>query len=197
MTSRRRALALLGLGGLALAACAHSGPTRLYTMAPRPAPAGVPLSRPPPPLRILGVRLPAAFDQLEVIRPVAGGRLAYSDFDRWAAAPGRLAEEALSRDLQQRLPGLMLDPSPSVGPPSLRAMRVTMLSLESGPDGVQASVVVEIHAAAGDPAGGLWPMTLSAPAQPESPELQVELWSRLIADLADRTAEILRRSPQG
>jgi uncharacterized lipoprotein YmbA len=184
--------AALGLILLALAGCATSGPTRLYTLTPLPpAAATVGSTAALPPVRVLGVRLPPAFDRLEVVRLGQAGRVELSDFDRWAAAPGALAAETFGRDLELRLPGLIVAPPFGAAPTATRTVVVVVTGLEPTSDGVLASAYVEIHAPPGDPAAGAWPASVRIAQAPGSAERQVDLWSRLVAALADQTAQRL------
>ena len=188
----------LGLCALALCGCASSAPTRLYVISPRP-PAALPIGTGAalPPLQVLEVRLPAAFDRLEIVRLGQSDRVELSDFDRWAAPPGALASEAFRRDLAARLPGTT--PSPPLGSPSptARVLRVVVTSLERRPDGILASAVIEVRAPPGDPAAGTWPVSALLPEPAASPERQADLWSQIIAALADQAAERLQRGPVG
>jgi len=181
---------------MALGGCASSGPTRLYTISPLAAaatPSAPTVSLPS--LRVLDVRLPAAFDRLEVAWLGSSDRVELSDFDRWAAPPGALAQEAFGRDLELRLPGLTLLPPGGAAPSTVREVRVVVTSLERGSSGVQAHALVEIVAPAADPTRGSWPATVWIPEEHGSAAWQADLWSRLIAALADQAADRLRRSP--
>jgi uncharacterized lipoprotein YmbA len=194
--TRRQVLASIGLFGALLGGCASSGPTRLYAISPvaaaaAPAPPSAPLA----PVRVLEVRLPAAFDRLEMAWLGPSDRIELSDFDRWAAPPGAMAQEAFGRDLELRLPGLTLLPPGSVEPAGGRVVRVVVTSLERGPGGVQAHALLEIRAPAGDWASRSWSASVWVPDDHGSAAWQADLWSRVIAALADQVADRLRGSP--
>src|SRR6202140_158761 len=85
-----------------LGAC-HSAPTRIYSIDP-----AVPATRIDvyyaPALRVDTLNVPASWDRIEILKLSAAGTLQISDFDHWAAPLAQMARQALSDDLDQRLP---------------------------------------------------------------------------------------------
>src|SRR5271155_2799531 len=100
----RRALpiALAGTLALALDACSSS-PTKIYTID-----AALPQvhidAYSGPPLRVDNLNVPAGWDRIEILTASGPGTLKIQDFDHWSAPLARLARQALSEDLDQRLP---------------------------------------------------------------------------------------------
>ena len=87
---------------VALGGCL-SGSTRIYTLG-----AAAPASHidfyHAPALRIDTLNVPASWDRIEILTSSSAGTLQISDFDHWAAPLAQMARQALSDDLDQRLP---------------------------------------------------------------------------------------------
>jgi len=120
----KRARALLA--ATALAACAHSDPTRFWTLEPL---AGAPEPAVVAPVRVDGVRIPLTLDRQEVVQTVGEGRVAVRDFDRWSAPLGSLMRQTLTQDLLARLPaGSVIFPA-APKPANARGIVVDVLDL--------------------------------------------------------------------
>lgn len=112
---RIRRLLLIALAVL-LASCGTSPPTRFFTLA-RVSPAGRSAPRPPFPIQVNAVHIPAVLDRSEIVRQTGSDTLLISGQDRWGAPIGEMARNVLAQDLAERLPQgsviLPLAPAPS------------------------------------------------------------------------------------
>lgn len=99
-----------------LMSCGTSPPTRFFTLA-RVSPAGRSAPKPPFPIQVNAVHIPAVLDRSEIVRQTGSDTLAISGQDRWAAPFGEMARNVLAQDLAERLPQgsviLPLAPAPS------------------------------------------------------------------------------------
>jgi uncharacterized lipoprotein YmbA len=96
------AVALVGTFALLLGAC-HSSPTKIYTI-DAVSPATRTNTYSAPPLRVDTLNIPASWDRIEILTFSAAGALEIHDFDHWSAPLAQIARQALSNDLDQRLP---------------------------------------------------------------------------------------------
>ena len=93
------------LGGAAivsLCAC-HSATTRLFEVDPTSPTARLD-SYQAPAVRIDAVSVPASWDRIEILTPSLSGKFEIRDFDHWSAPLAQLTRQALSDDLERRLP---------------------------------------------------------------------------------------------
>jgi uncharacterized lipoprotein YmbA len=186
--------AVVGAAAL-LAACAHTPPTRFFTLDPAPAGAGAP---PPvyagPPVRVLAVNLPPEMDRPELVSRRGGDQLGVDDFAHWAAPVGELARTALAADLAARLPqGRVVFPGAARLEPS-RDLTVSVLDFEVA--GGQATIDASwtLATAGGRPAPGQatgGTLRLTAPAAGVGSAATARALSALLASLADRLAATL------
>src|SRR5258706_9204092 len=87
---------------VALAGC-RSASTRIYTLGPVASASHIDVYHAPA-LRVDTLNVPASWDRIEILRLSAAGTLQISDFDHLAAPLAQMARQALSDDLDQRLP---------------------------------------------------------------------------------------------
>jgi uncharacterized lipoprotein YmbA len=103
MNNVRASWWLAGCAAAAALCGCRSAPTRIFTLAP-----ATPISHidvyHAPALRVDTLSLPAGWDRIEILKPSAAGTLQISDFDHWAAPLSQIARQALSEDLDLRLP---------------------------------------------------------------------------------------------
>jgi uncharacterized lipoprotein YmbA len=171
---------------VALGGC-RSASTRIYTLGPT-APASHIDVYHAPALRIDTLNVPASWDRIEILKLSAAGTLQISDFDHWAAPLAQMARQALSDDLDQRLPsGSVI--YPRLPKPS-GALGVNVDILDFNIVGSQASMRASwIIAASGDAPGARRSATeLRSSMGSEDPAAVVHAWSDLIGKLADRIA---------
>jgi hypothetical protein len=104
MISGRRTLiaALVGALAASLMSC-HSAPTRIHTLYAVP-PASPIRVYAGPAIRIDAVHVPASLDRIEVMSDIGAGELKINEMDHWAAPLSRIAVQALSADMIERLP---------------------------------------------------------------------------------------------
>lgn len=187
-----RGAAALGVACTLLAACASSPATRYYALtAPAPAaPAASAASYAGLPIEVRAVQVPPAMDRLELIRELSPGEFAVLDFDHWAAPLGRLARQALSEDLVQRLPKDRVVVPGAAWPAERASLSVDVLSFDKR-DG-QASMVAS-WALSQPPASGAAPAPIGATVRVVAPASAdaagtAQAWSLLMAQVADRIA---------
>ena len=87
---------------MSLGGC-RSAPTRIYTLGPAAPVSHIDVYQAPA-LRIDTLNVPASWDRIEILKPSQAGSLQISDFDHWAAPLTQMARQALSDDLDLRLP---------------------------------------------------------------------------------------------
>ena len=204
--ARRRHLNGLGLvsAALLLGACAGSPATRYFTLSAVAPPTDASHSTPSvayrgPPVEVRSVQIPPSMDRLEMVRELSPGQLDILDFDHWAAPLGRLARQAITEDLTQRLPKDKVAIPGASWPEGRAPLTIDILSFRNA-DGAAS---MELS----------WALRLPAPASTDSipppaqtgsaplgGTLRVEMvsgsdasataqaWSALLAKVADRIA---------
>ena len=171
---------------VALGGC-RSASTRIYALAPA-APASHIDVYHAPALRVDTLNVPASWDRIEILKLSAAGTLQISDFDHWAAPLAQMARQALSDDLDQRLPsGSVI--YPRLPKPS-GALGVNVDILDFNIVASQASMRASwIIAPSGDAAGAKRSAAeLRSPMSCEDPAAVAHAWSELIGQLADHIA---------
>jgi uncharacterized lipoprotein YmbA len=171
---------------MALGGC-RSAPTRIYTLGPTAPVSHIDVYQAPA-LRVDTLNLPASWDRIEILEPSAAGTLQISDFDHWAAPLAQMARQALSDDLDQRLPSGSIiyprlpKPSGALGVnvdilefnivASQASMRASWIIVPSGDAQRAKRSTAELRSSTGS----------------EQPAAVVHAWSDLIGQLADRIA---------
>jgi uncharacterized lipoprotein YmbA len=171
---------------VALGGC-RSASTHIYTLGPAAPASHIDLYHAPA-LRVDTLNVPASWDRIEILKLSAAGTLQISDFDHWAAPLGQMARQALSDDLDQRLPaGSVI--YPRLPKPS-GALGVNVDILDFNIVASQASMRASwIIAPSGDAPGAKRSATeLRSPMSAEDPAAVAHAWSDLIGQLADRIA---------
>ena len=171
---------------VAIGGC-RSAPTRIYTLGP-----AAPASRidvyHAPALRVDTLNVPASWDRIEILTPSAAGALKIRDLDHWAAPLAQMTRQALSEDLDQRLPsGSVIYPRlPKPG----GALGVNIDILEFNIVASQALMRASwIIVPAGDvPGAKRSAAELRSSMSSEEPAAVAHAWSDLIGQLADRIA---------
>src|SRR5882757_4237473 len=187
MNKVRTAWRVIGYAvAVTLGAC-HSAPTRIYGIDP-----AVPATRidnyQAPALRIDTLNVPASWDRIEILSLSPAGKLQISDFDHWAAPLAQMARQALSDDLDRRLPsGSVI--YPRLPKPS-GALGVNVDILEFNIVASQASMRASwLIAPFGNVQGAKRNTAqLHSSMSSEDPESVAHAWSNLIGLLADRIA---------
>jgi uncharacterized lipoprotein YmbA len=171
---------------VSLGAC-HSAPTRIYGIDP-----SVPAARidtyQAPALRVDSVSVPASWDRLEILESSAAGKLELSEFDHWSAPLAQIVRQALSADLDQRLPpGSVIYPRL---PKSNGALGVDVDILEFSAMGSQASMRASwvIVSPAGSQSTKRGVASLRGAVASTEPAAIAHAWSEMIGRLADRIA---------
>jgi uncharacterized lipoprotein YmbA len=171
---------------IAIGGCS-SGSTRIYTLAPA-APASHIEVHHAPALRVDTLNVPASWDRIEILRPSAGGSLQLSDFDHWAAPLPQMARQALSEDLDLRLPpGSLI--YPRLPKPS-NALGVDIDILDFNIVGSQATMQASwTIVPSGDAQGAKRnAASLRSTMSSADPAAVAHAWSDLIGQLADHVA---------
>jgi uncharacterized lipoprotein YmbA len=173
------------MAALTLGAC-QSAATRIYNLDP------VPATRldayEAPPIRIDTLSVPASWDRIEILGLSAAGKLEISEFDHWSAPLAQIARQALSEDLDQRLP------SGSVIYPRLPkpdgALGVDVDILEFSAVGSQVSMRASwlIVPPAGSQRAKRSVTSLHVAIGSSEPPAVAHAWSELIGRLADQIA---------
>jgi uncharacterized protein len=171
---------------MAVAGC-RSASTRIYALAPA-APASHIDVYHAPALRVDTLSVPASWDRIEILRLSAAGTLQISDFDHWAAPLAQLARQALSEDLDQRLPsGSVIYPR-LPKPSGALGVNVDILyfNIVASQASMQASWII---IPAGDVQGAKRTAALFRSSMSSvEPGAVAHAWSDLIGQLADRIA---------
>jgi uncharacterized lipoprotein YmbA len=165
----------------------RSASTRIYTLGPA-APASHIDVYHAPALRVDTLNVPASWDRIEILKLSASGTLQISDFDHWAAPLAQMARQALSDDLDQRLPsGSVI--YPRLPKPS-GALGVNVDILDFNIVASQASMRASwIIAPSGDAPGAKRSAAeLRSSMSSVDPAAVAYAWSDLIGQLADRIA---------
>jgi uncharacterized lipoprotein YmbA len=171
---------------VALGGC-RSAATRIYTLGPA-APASHIDSYHAPALRVETLNVPASWDRMEILTVSAAGTLQISDFDHWAAPLAQMARQALSDDLDQRLPsGSVIYPRL---PKPTGALGVNVDILEFNIVASQASMRASwIIVPSGDSQGVKRSAAeLRSSMSSEDPAAVAHAWSDLIGQVADHIA---------
>ena len=180
------AVALVGTMALMLGAC-HSSPTRIYTI-DAISPATRAAAYPAPPLRVDTLNIPASWDRMEILTVSSAGALEIHDFDHWSAPLAQIARQALSNDLDQRLPpGSVIYPRLSK---SNGALGVNVDILDFSVAGSQAVMRASWWVV---PTGGMANAKRSAASLNTSlssaePTAVARAWGELLGQLADHIA---------
>lgn len=171
---------------IALGGC-RSAATRIYSLEPA-APASHIDVYHAPALRIDTLSIPSSWDRIEILKPAAAGTLQIGDFDHWAAPLTQMARQALSDDLDRRLPsGSVI--YPRLPKPS-GALGVNVDILEFNIVASKASMRASwLIAPFGNTQGAKRNAAeLNSSMSSEDPESVAHAWSSLIGLLADRIA---------
>ena len=171
---------------VALGGC-RSASTRIYTLGPAAPTSHIDVYHAPA-LRVDTLNVPASWDRIEILKLSATGTLQISDFDHWAAPLAQMARQALSDDLDQRLPaGSVI--YPRLPKPS-GALGVNVDILDFNIVASQASMRASwIIAPSGDAPGAKRSAAeLRSSMSSEDPAAVAHAWSELIGQLADRIA---------
>jgi uncharacterized lipoprotein YmbA len=171
---------------VALAGC-RSASTRIYTL-DTTAPASHVDVYHAPALRVDTLNVPASWDRMEILMLSAAGTLQISDFDHWAAPLAQMARQALSDDLDQRLPtGSIIYPRL---PKPIGALGVNVDILEFSIVASRASMRASwLIVPSGDAQGAKRSTTeLHSSMSSENPAAVARAWSDLIGQLADHIA---------
>jgi uncharacterized protein len=180
------AVALVGMFALMISGC-HSSPTKIYTI-DAVSPATRTNTYAAPPLRVDTLNIPASWDRIEILTVSATGALEIRDFDHWSAPLAQMARQALSNDLDQRLPpGSVIYPRLSK---SSGALGVNVDILEFSVAGSQATMraswwVVPTGAKANAKRSATSLNTSVPSAEPAS---VARAWGQLLGQLADHIA---------
>jgi uncharacterized protein len=180
------AIVLVGMFALMTSGC-HSAPTKIYTID-----AVSPTTRTntyvAPPLRVDTLNIPASWDRIEILTVSATGALQIHDFDHWSAPLAQIARQALSNDLDQRLPtGSVIYPRLSK---SSGALGVNVDILEFSVAGSQAVMRASWWVV---PTGGMANAkrsvaSLNASLSSVEPAAVARAWGELLGQLADHIA---------
>ena len=186
--SRRIAGAAGLCAGIALCcSCSLSAPTEFLTLQPvAPDALSAPIRADP--IRVIAVHVPPWLDRLEVARPTGGDSIAVEEFERWSAPVGDLALTALTKDLADRLTGVLVLPARAAAPPATRDVSVDLVSLV--PHG--GSIELDATATVTDARSGALilslPFHLQGFASPTDAADEALVLDRFIGQLADRLA---------
>jgi uncharacterized protein len=174
-----------GAVAITLGAC-HSAPTRIYGIEST-VPSTHIDSYQAPALRVDTLNVPASWDRIEILS-FSAGTLQISDFDHWSAPLAQIARQALSVDLDQRLPsGSVIYPRL---PKTNGALGVNVDILEFNVVGSQALMHASwlIVPAAGSQSAKRSVASLHGAMTSTEPATIAHAWSELIGQLADLIA---------
>jgi uncharacterized lipoprotein YmbA len=165
----------------------RSASTRIYTLGPAAPASHIGLYHAPA-LRVDTLNVPASWDRIEILKLSAAGTLQISDFDHWAAPLAQMARQALSDDLDQRLPaGSVIYPR-LPKPSGALGVNVDILyfNIVASQASMRASWII---APSGDAPGAKRSAAeLRSPMSAEDPAAVAHAWGDLIGQLADRIA---------
>jgi uncharacterized lipoprotein YmbA len=169
-----------------LGAC-QSSPTRIHGLD-----LAVPATRmetyQAPPLRVDTVNVPASWDRIEMLDLSAPGRLGINEFDHWSAPLAQITRQALSGDLDRRLPpGSVIYPRL---PKPNGALGVDVDILDFAVKGSQASMQASwtIVPATGSQSAKRSVALLQSAMTSTEPAAIARAWSELLGQLADHIA---------
>jgi len=183
MTCARLAVMLLALG---LAACGTTPPTRYLMLAVSPG-AATDQAGDGLVLRPAVVRWPAAFDRLEVARPIGEVGVKVESLARWSAAPAQLAATTLTADLMGRLPGAVVAPWSETATPEAVVVTAQVEALDERPSGYAMTAAVSVARGA---VVRRWTFQADAPGA-HDPEGEARAVSQLLGALAEQIARAL------
>jgi uncharacterized lipoprotein YmbA len=137
--------------------------------------------------------VPAGWDRIEILRPSLDGSLEISEFDHWSAPLREAAQQALSADLNDRLPSGSIIYPRLPKPKAAWGIDVDILefTLAGSHASMQASWVITPGApspAAPSIAAKRSEALLQCPMSSAQPAAVVRAWSELIGQLADHIA---------
>jgi uncharacterized lipoprotein YmbA len=187
MKNIRTAWALMGCAVAVMLAACHSSPTRIYSVE-AVSPATRMGTYPAPPLRIDTLSVPASWDRIEILSVSGTGNLEIREFDHWSAPLAQGARQALSSDLDQRLPsGSVIYPRL---PKPNGALGVNVDILEFNIAGSQASMRASwvIFPFVGSQSAKRGVVSLHSSMTSTEPAAVARAWSELIGQMADRIA---------
>jgi uncharacterized protein len=170
-----------------LGAC-HSSPTRIYSVE-AVSPAARMGTYQAPPLRIDTLSVPASWDRIEILGFSGTGKIEIRDFDHWSAPLAQVVRQALSNDLDQRLPsGSVI--YPRLPKPANGALGVDVDILEFNIAASQASMraswVIVSDVSSQSAKRGVAAFHSSVTST--EPAAVAQAWGVLIGQLADRIA---------
>jgi uncharacterized protein len=171
---------------VALGGC-RSVSTRIYTLGPAAPASHIDLYHAPA-LRVDTLNVPASWDRIEILKLSAAGTLQISDFDHWAAPLAQMARQALSDDLDQRLPaGSVIYPR-LPKPSGALGVNVDILdfNIVASQASMRASWIIAPSGVA--PGAKRSAAELRTPMSAEDPAAVAHAWGDLIGQLADRIA---------
>jgi uncharacterized protein len=187
MKNVRTAWRVMGCAVAVMLGACHSSPTRIYSVDPV-SPATRMGSYQAPPLRIDTLNVPATWDRIEILSVSAAGKLEIRDFDHWSAPLAQVARQALSNDLDQRLPsGSLIYPRL---PKPNDALGINVDILEFNVAASQASMRASwvIMSGVGSQSAKRSVASLHSSMTSTDPAAVARAWSELIGQLADRIA---------
>lgn len=171
---------------MTLGAC-HSAPTRIYGLEPAVAATRMDAYQAPA-LRVDNLSVPAGWDRSEILALSANGILAISDFDHWSAPLPQIAMQALSEDLDLRLPpGSVIYPR-LPKPNGALGVSVDILEFSITASGAAMQASWLIVSAGGSASAKRSVASLHDAMTSAQPAAVARAWSELIGQLADRIA---------
>lgn len=182
-------LAILS-GGLLLAGCGHSPPTRFYTLDAVP-PAHAVAAGARTPVQLAAVHLPPALDRPQMVVQVAANRLEIREQDQWGAPLDEMMRRTLAQDLLARLPEGAFVPPEAPRPAGAQGLVVDVVQLQATPDRV---VLQANWSLTGGPSRDVLlsrTVQLAAPASGPDAAAQADAISRLLGQLSDQIAAAL------
>jgi uncharacterized lipoprotein YmbA len=180
-----RKLAAVAAVAVLLASC-RSAPTRLFTLdaiASKASAGGYA----GPSIRVDAIKVPPAWDRLELLQATGRGEWRIDDFDHWAAPLGQLMREALTTDLASRLPpDRVIFPS-LPKPPGALGLRIDMLDFRAGASGARLEASWIVTPALGSVPATATPhsIVLEATAPADGAAATARALAELLARLAD------------
>jgi uncharacterized lipoprotein YmbA len=144
-----------------------------------------------PQLRIDAVHVPPSLDRVQMLGHTAPGELQIDELDHWAAPLGLLARQALTADLQARLPqGRVLLPS-LAKPPGAESLAVEILSFRADARGARLEAGWLLTSPLQPRALSVTGVVLRTENPSATPATLAGALSNLLAGLADRIAASL------
>jgi len=184
------------MGGIVLAGCGSSPPTRFYSLEPS-APVASTQQPLQAPIKVDAVHIPSMLDRKEIVTGENNYQLRISSQERWGGDFGEMVRRVLTQDLQQRLPAGMVIGPDNTAPANARGVVVDILSF--APQGAGS---VELDAD--------WVLLQGSPARTVvhrsvhlrapfagSVGSQAAAMSQLVGRLADDVTQGLTSAPSG